>query len=263
MITYAPVFGRKFLSASSTRIEMDSALVNAFPLTMACWFNADNVTALNSLMWIGDKDAADQFFSLDLAGTTGGDPVQVAAQAGGSVANTVTTTGYVAGRWTHACGVITGAASRTVYIDAGSEATGTGSRDCTALIDRFALGGRRDSTPTNYLDGRIVWPAVWAAALTKAEIQLLATGVPPWMVQPSNLLGCWKLEDETPHDYLTGNYSLTPSGTTLVPAPEFLRIPIQAPWWTAAAGYQAASTFQSAWARGSNTIIQPMIGAGC
>lgn len=172
-------------------IHSDSPPVTAYPFTMACWFNVDNITTGHGLMHLIDKDtsgATSHEWTLQAQGNVTGDPVGFFTRAGGTGQNVVTTTGYSVSTWHHACCVGTSATSRAVFIDGGSK--GTGATSLTpAGIDRIAIGRRLYTTsPDGPCDGRIAEAAVWDIALSDAEVALLAAPVSPVMVRPESLV---------------------------------------------------------------------------
>lgn len=182
---------RLFNDATPDFLQIDSAVLTAVPLTMACWFNSDDATSNQTLMYIGNSSENVQFFAIAAAGGIAGDPVRLFASD--SATTTVdTTTGYSVNTWHHACGVFSSATSRTVYIDGGSSATSTVSRTPTGL-NRTAIGQRRTLTPTQAMSGLIAEAAIWNVALTAADVAVLADGFSPLFVRPDALQAYWPL----------------------------------------------------------------------
>src|SRR4051794_3034491 len=122
---------RAFVVASSQYLEHPAAIVSAYPLTMACWFNPNSASAYQCVMGIADSASGSNFHGLLLRGDVVGDPLQVITSVVGATATT--TTGYTANTWHHGAGVFASAASRSVYIDGGSKDTNTGSTTPTGL----------------------------------------------------------------------------------------------------------------------------------
>lgn len=216
---------RLFNDASSQVLSTDSAAVTAAPLTMACWFNSDDITVLQVMMYIGDKDVNNlQFFYLAAAGATANDPVRFAAANGSAITNLHTTTGYTANTWYHACGVANSATSRDVYINGGSTANNTTSR-VPSGIDRTSIGAGNDSTPANYMSGMIAEAAIWNTNLTAAEVALLAKGVSPFFVRPASLVNYWPLIGRySPEIDIVGGTNLTVTGATAAAHPRIFYI---------------------------------------
>ena len=62
-----------FTAASSQYLSMTSSPVSGPPITMACWFNADQVTTSDYLMAVAS--ATNTYFALAIFGANAGDPV--------------------------------------------------------------------------------------------------------------------------------------------------------------------------------------------
>ena len=225
---------RLFDDASTEYMEKDAAPVTAYPLTMACWFYSDDAAADQGLMSIIDKDAPDQWLAaLHARGGIAGDPVRASVRAGTQV-NVVTTTGYSVNTWHHACGVFASTTSRDVFIDGDSKGSNTTSSSPSG-VDRISVGRQGDSTPGNYMSGRIAEAAVWNVALNDFEIALLATpGITPNRIRPDNLRGYWPVWGlHSPEIDLSGQgNSLTVNGATRA---DHAPVTLFTPKWAASA----------------------------
>ena len=205
---------RLFDDASSQFLEVDATPVTAIPFTIAGWFRSDSATAGQVMMWIGDKDVADHYWLLRAAGNIAGDPVRIQRAAGGTNANTDTTTGYTAGTWHHAAAVFTTAIDVSVYIDGGSEGNGIASRE-PLNADRVSIGRAGDSTPDSYFSGDLMEWAIWNVALSDAEVLSLVTAAYPGMVQPSALVRYWPILGQfDPEVDMIAASNLTVTGAT-------------------------------------------------
>ena len=160
-----------FNDANSQYLKIDSAAVPDYPLTLACWFNADDATLNLALMFVGDKDVAEKYCGLRAEGAVAGDPVR-AYSRNTSAVYADSTTGFTANKWHLATGVFASAASRIAYIDGGSPGSNTSSQ-AALNWDRTAIGYFGDSTPTNYFSGKISVAYIWNRALTAAEVRWL------------------------------------------------------------------------------------------
>ena len=204
---------RFFDDGATEYLEIDSTPITAAPFTIGCWFYSDDATANQDIVCISDKDVADQKFSLLAAGNVGGDPIAFGADAGG-FANALTSSGYTADTWHHACAVATSPTSRAVYIDGGSKGTNTTSR-VPANLDRISIARRGDSSPSNYFSGGVAEVGLWNVALSDAEVATLAQGFSPLFIQPDNLVGYWRLIRDDDND-LVGGYDLSALNTPTV-----------------------------------------------
>src|SRR3990167_3100989 len=196
---------RAFAAASSQYLQIDTGILTAYPLTMACWFKANNTTANFSLMWLGDKDVSNSWHALEA--NAGGDVVIGQSRFGGGPVEALTTTNYTANTWHHACAVFISSTDRAAFLDGGGK--GTNATDVTPTgIDRFAIGRFADTTPDKYMDGLIAECAIWDVALTDQEVANLALGnVPAYLIRPSNLKGYWPLGMGSPEPDLSGAYN--------------------------------------------------------
>ena len=165
-------------------LELGSAPVTAMPLSMACWFNADNQTTSTVPLSICTGGGVGRF-QLTVAGAVAGDPLQATAfgDAGGNN-SAVTSTGYTAGVWTHGLAIFTSQTSRRIYINGGSSAQATTSITAPAAVDRVVVGARYSTIVGALFPGLIAEAAIWNIAFTGAEASLLAAGVSPMHVRP-------------------------------------------------------------------------------
>lgn len=203
---------RSFAAASTQYLLIESDLGFAsveYPLTLACWFKANDTSHLYYVMQLVDKSAPGTHWDLTLRGADAGDPIQ--AYCYGPSVKAETSTGFTAGTWHHGCAVFADADHQAVYLDGGGKGTNTGSSIAMSDTDRFAIGGALDSTPNYYLDGLIAHAAVWHAALSDDDAAALAAGLSPLLVHPASLIAYFPLH-ASDTDQL-GSYDLTPYNT--------------------------------------------------
>ena len=172
-----------FTAASSQYLSMTSSPVSGPPLTMACWFNADQVTTSDYLVSV--TSSLNEYFALAIFGANAGDPVGAFDFRSGPFF-AYTTTGYTAGQWTHAAGVWSSLSSRTAYINGGSSGTNTSSQ--TAITLTRAQIAANAAVATNRMNGLIAEVGIWNAALTAAEVASLAKGMTPDKIRPQSLV---------------------------------------------------------------------------
>lgn len=147
-----------------------------------------------------------------------GDNVIADAASGAGTGNATTSTTISADTWFHACGVYTSATSRAAFLNGGGKGTDATNRTPSG-IDRTSVGmgdGSSASTPfapagTGYL----AEVGIWDAALTDAEVAVLATGVSPLAVRPQSLVGYWPIVGKTSPEinYVNGTAVLSVQGT--------------------------------------------------
>jgi hypothetical protein len=163
--------------------------VSAPPLTMACWFNSDSITALQTAIQIRSTTVGQRpYMALYLRGDVAGDPIQAAIWDGVFFSAVNSTSAYSTNTWRHACGVFTSTASRTIYLDGGNSATNTDNRAVTPQEIRIGVSLDGNSSPVGYLDGELSEVGIWNAALTAAEIASLAKGMTCDKIRPQSLV---------------------------------------------------------------------------
>jgi hypothetical protein len=168
-------------------LNVASAPVTAVPLTMACWFYPDTITANYTLFQISDGSNSNRFV-LAALGAIAGDPLRAVTSAGAVEGAADSTAGFIASSWQHACGVFTAVNARTVYLNGSNTATNTSILTPTGL-NRTEIGVRINSgSPGLYLDGRLAEVGIWNAALTAAEVASLAKGMTCDKVRPQSLV---------------------------------------------------------------------------
>ena len=121
---------------ASDYLERTSIGVSGPPLTLACWFNADTVTANHALVTLSDNSL--DAFSMIARGNVD-DAIQALSLEGGSSDFAVTTSTYSADTWHHAAAVFTSSTSRDAFLDGGSKGSDTAS-SAPSGIDRVVIG---------------------------------------------------------------------------------------------------------------------------
>ncbi len=160
-----------FTAGSSQYLEINVGILQAYPITMACWFRANDITTDYVLMGLVDQSETSVRFLMMANGTAGGDPIRAFADAGRQA---LTTTGYSANTWHHACVIYENVNDRSAYIDGGSKGTESSADSVTtANLDRFSICRAGDLTPSSYFDGQIDIPMVWNRILSDDEVEWL------------------------------------------------------------------------------------------
>jgi len=201
---------RLFDDAASEYLEIDSTPVVAAPFTLACWSNVDDQVVQYSAMWVGDKDDWRNYWAL-MSGGAGNDYVNFVARSAVAFPSCATTTTWSANTWNHWCGVAAAANDRRAYLNGGGK--GTNNIACSpAGADRVSIARLGDSSPQNYMLGRIAEPVIYSCALTDLEVWLLSRGVPPPLIRPQSIVAYWPLWD-TDRDVWNARYHMTPFNT--------------------------------------------------
>ena len=209
MARYFDVASSEYLSVTGL-----SAPWIGHPLSMACWFNPDNITAQHILMSVG-YNADNDYWALTATGNVAGDPVRAYTTLAGNAVSASTTTGFSASAWQHACGVWSGITSRAAYLNGGSKGTETSSRDPGSQTDQINIGHTVSASSTSYLTGSIAEAAIWNIALSDAEVALLAKPVSPFMVHPESIVFYLPMIRDEDRDLVNGSV-MTVNGTPLI-----------------------------------------------
>lgn len=177
-------------NGTSQYLISSSAPSLSLPVTMACWFYANTLTA-NGVLFSMGVASGDARLQVNANGATDGDPLQaVAYNAAGSYAIAKSSASYSTGVWQHCIAVFASTTSRTIYLNGGSSATNSTDIDSTPGSFNQTLIGARDSSSGlgAFLDGRVAEIGVWATDLDADERAALAAGVSPLLVRPSLLV---------------------------------------------------------------------------
>lgn len=188
-------------SASQQYSKGSHSIISDYPFTMAGWFKATS-THEGSVLSINVSDSpanyeecatiyccADNYCALWLD------------TSGGSGQETLTSTQYSTGVWYHLCGVFTSSTSRTIYLNAGGNQTGTNDKAFPAATDRISVGVLGSDTHYgNYFNGLLAYVALWSTALSAGEVSQLAGGAYPSSVQAGFLEGYWPLVSDDDDD---------------------------------------------------------------
>ena len=244
---------RLFDDASSEGLELGSSPITDSPVTLACWFNSDSITADQTLIHINRSTGYPRGYSLIAAGAVSGDPIRAKTDYG-SPASDDSTTGYSANTWHHAAAVFD-ASLAYAFIDGGSKGSGAFTQSLSGVIDDLAVAHYVDTEngDSAYLSGSIAEAAVWDVNLTDAEIASLAKGFSPKLIRPQNLVFYIPLLNDDDEDIVSG-LSLTATGTPTdsdhprIIYPSSTIIPFKA-----ATG--AASPFNIVWAIQQSSMI--------
>ena len=173
-------------NGTDQRLNTTSTPVAAAPLTLACWFRADDATTNRCLFELATS-AGTSGFRLLVAGAIAGDPI-FADYILNFGTNAQTTAGYTANTFHHAAATFPNNATVTVYLDGGNSATSTGSA-LNPAPTRINIGARFSSSSAGlFFDGQIAEVGIWNAALTAAEIASLAKGMTCDKVRPQSLV---------------------------------------------------------------------------
>lgn len=232
---------RDFTAGSSENLRVNSSPITAYPFSISLWFYADNGANTCSLCWIGDKDVSNEYQGLRI----GSDEVIAAYSRNSSTFPAAfSSAAATLNTWQHAAGVFASASSRAAYLNGGNKGTETTSVTINNTYDRVTIGNQDDSTPNDYMDGRIAMVGIWSAALTDADVAVLGAGYSPLFVKPESLAIYLPIVGKySPEIDLVGGLNFTVTGTSAVPQPA-VRVPsMKQPFYKAAAAAATGPRF--------------------
>lgn len=175
-------------NGTSQYLSVQSAPVTAVPLTLACWFFPDSITANYLLFQISDGTTTNRF-SLAALGAFTGDPLRASVTGTGGEASANSQVGFIENNWQHACGVFPSNNSQIVYLNGSNPATNTTTANTPIGINKIDIAFRMSSgVPGLFLDGRLAEVGIWNAALTAAEVASLAKGMTCDKIRPQSLV---------------------------------------------------------------------------
>ena len=174
-----------FDDASSQYIENLSAIVTGAPFSISCWFNSDDITQVQTLVDIGDKDLSSdvQHHALLIVSSQ----VWALSQNVTNAQAVDTGAAMSSNVWYHAAGVWTNNESRAAFRDGGNKGT-EGTLKLPSGLDCTRFGKRANAVNTQYLSGKLAEVGIWDVALTDAEIAILGRGYSPYTVCPQSLV---------------------------------------------------------------------------
>ena len=178
-------------NGTNQSMQTATSPVSATPLTMACWFNSDSASAVQTPIKIRVPGGGPSggYMVIFLRGDLSGDPIQVGIQIGGNAPVVQSSTsGYSTNTWNHACAIFTNNTSRTIYLNGGNSATNTNNISITPGEIRIGASVDGNNNLLQYMDGRLAEVGIWNIALTAAEVASLAKGMTCDKVRPQSLV---------------------------------------------------------------------------
>lgn len=184
---------RNFVAASTQYLEQATAIVSAYPFTMACWFKSSDTTNDQALMCLGQTANVDDSHVMFAAGNVAGDPVKAQSNNAGVIGAAVSSTGYSSGVAAHACAIFATATDRRAFINGGSKGTNATNILSPGTLSKTSIGRLTLSASARFMQGDIWEAAMWNVALDDSEVAALGRGFCPTMIRPASLIGYWPL----------------------------------------------------------------------
>ena len=178
------------------RLERTSALITAYPYTIAGWVYDDGTSTVFPFL-VGCSTSGTnapttrlQLYIDDLGKFSSG----VGAVAA------VSTVARTANTWAHGCGVHASATSHAAFLNGGSKGTSATSQAFPTGMNRTSINAWNAGANVG-IAGNIAHVAIWNVALTDQEVLSLANGLSPLRCRPQSLIDYWPLSgrdtDET------------------------------------------------------------------
>jgi hypothetical protein len=245
---------RSFTAGSSELLECSTAVKTTVPVTICAWVNfaalpaaamviasLNNTSNVSRVALIIQGTGASSFIGAQTVNSSAGSVIG----SSGSAPSTNT--------WTHVAAVFASNASRTAYINGVAGTTETTSRVLDTPTNT-TIGARHGPTTTQYLTGSVAEVSFYNSALATVDIQRLADKVWTPTVKPNNLLCYTELFGiNSPEVDRFGGSSFTVTGTSKVAHPPVVYIAKKTTVFFPA---PAAPSFNPAWARNSNSLLQ-------
>lgn len=174
-------------NGSSTGLYLSSFTTNASPVTMALWVKLTTTGGSGGL--VAMQISGNQLVCHYLAYSRGLNVWYCTSRNGGSENNALSTTAATT-NWTHVAAVYASSTSRKIFVNGVEEGSNTTS--VAPALNRMSLAFRTDGAVPSlsggaYFDGLLAHAAIWAAALSAAQIASLASGASPLLVAPETL----------------------------------------------------------------------------
>lgn len=209
---------------SADYLTVSSAVITAYPATLAAWFKTSSFASGNYFFQFGNtgnaaRRAGLNFFTSGEAEASVRDDTNTRTYRTTNVASTNT--------WAHIAGTFTSSSTIKAFLN--GDGAGSYASALTATWPTFnntTVGGLRRSSNT-YSIGSVAEAAAWNVVLSDQELLELASGHSPLMVRPQSLVAYWPLfgrfgaaGDE--EDWVGGNTLSQTSSPAIVDHPRII-----------------------------------------
>jgi len=178
-----------FTRTSSQSLTTGSTPVTGNLMTLACWFNRKTTfDGVNSPFLVAVDATSGTNFNGIACGS--GSNIVIATSNVGAGPSFAESASHNINEWHHACGVFESSTSRKIFLDAGSPATATATRNVSGQ-NNITIGARYSAGafPSNiFADCLVAEVGIWNVALTADEIASLAKGMTCDKVRPQSLV---------------------------------------------------------------------------
>jgi len=180
--------------ATTSRFGSGSvAPLTAAPLSIVCWTWTTTAAGNDAMVSVGDYSVpTDDYW--ELRGAMGTPTVSVRMEDSGVAAFANAPGTMPLGRWVHA-GLTDDTNFITAWVAGMPTAIPTAHVLAPLNVDSLGIGGVIGAAASRIWGGHILWPAVYSAVLTDAEMKSLANGASPKSVRGGSLASFNRLRD--------------------------------------------------------------------
>jgi hypothetical protein len=202
---------RGVFSTSNYLSRADAALT-AEPLTFAAWVYTASIGVTSEILILNDTGNIYGRFELRLISSNQIEATK--APDGGEAGTSLSGNTVSASTWNHVAAVFTSDTSRRSYLN-GTASTENTTNIADPTVDMQAIGARIQGGMSIGGSIYIAHAAIWTVILSATEIQSLASGISPLLVQPASLARYWKCNSGAGNelDYSGNSATLTMTGT--------------------------------------------------
>jgi hypothetical protein len=145
----------------------DPIISSSYPFTVSTWVNVDTTASNHGVISLADESVTNHFYTLRV---NGGGGVRLDLLNGGQSDSVDSINTITAGEWNHMVGVFTSSTERHLYLNGKLEASSTTTVDLGTGLDVWNIGRYADSTPIEYLNGRVDEVKIYNFALSADQI---------------------------------------------------------------------------------------------
>lgn len=203
---------RTFIAASSQYLNSLNGLgLGAPPCTLSAWFRPRTQVGA-TIVSVSRISNLSRYALSSQAGTA-----RATHADGSTTASATGTLPIPLGIWSHICGVFLTTSSRTVYTNGTNATTDTTlAANAMASIGSTTIGATNSNSAfSSFEDGEIALVGVWNVALSDADIKLLAAGVHPRLVRPTNCVCALDVNGDRPAEFDRFGHVFTPTAAPL------------------------------------------------
>lgn len=187
-------YARSFDGVDDKIIYETTTLLKNYPFTMAAWVKTSS-SSNQTIMYLGNRFSGITGNSLSIR--SGKAVLEAWIYSGSSTKENITgTTILNDGEWHHIAGVFNSEVERHLYVDGILEGTDNAKMDniTVQVLNRFSVGNRDDSSPSDWLQGDLDEIRFYENALTQYDVQSIMSG---WDCSNNKKILYWNFDDQS------------------------------------------------------------------